>query len=104
MFARTVTVITLMLMGAGGQIALGQGVGGDSPTDTSHVFDAAMTLPGTPPVDWIAAVRGDSSTFFPVELEPAGPAWLAPGMVGSGTRDMINSGQGFELEPFFKLS
>ena len=42
--------------------------------------------------------------FKCVLMEPAGPAWLAPGMVGSGTRDLINSGQGFELEPFFKES
>lgn len=74
MFARTVTVITLMLMGAGGQIALGQGVGGNSPTDTSHVFLSGFSLPGEPPVNWLTHVI-DSSGPIPVELDATGPAW-----------------------------
>lgn len=37
-----------------------------------------------------------------VLMEPAGPAWLAPGTVGADTREMITAGQDFELEPFFK--
>jgi len=35
-----------------------------------------------------------------VLLEPAGPAWLAPGSVGEHTAQLLEAGDGFRLEPF----
>jgi hypothetical protein len=34
-------------------------------------------------------------------VEPAGPAWLAPGSVGIDTVPLVASSQGYEMEPFF---
>ncbi len=36
-----------------------------------------------------------------VLVEPAGPAWLEPGMVGENTRGLLAGKQGYKLEPFF---
>ena len=36
-----------------------------------------------------------------VLVEPAGPAWLAPGTVGEQTRNLLEASQGFNIEPFF---
>ena len=36
-----------------------------------------------------------------VLVEPAGPAWLAPGSVGERTRNLLEASQGFKIEPFF---
>jgi hypothetical protein len=34
-------------------------------------------------------------------VEPAGPAWLAPGSVGTHTQDLLEATQGYRIEPFF---
>lgn len=36
-----------------------------------------------------------------VLLEPAGPAWLPPGRVGERTMQLLNSREGYKIEPFF---
>lgn len=36
-----------------------------------------------------------------VLVEPAGPAWLPPGRVTDGTVALLNSREGYQLEPFF---
>jgi hypothetical protein len=38
-----------------------------------------------------------------VLIEPAGPAWLPPGAIGSSTLAMLEAHQDVQLEPFFKL-
>jgi len=35
-----------------------------------------------------------------VLLEPAGPAWLSPGMVGSDTKSILKTGMNIKIEPF----
>lgn len=36
-----------------------------------------------------------------VLVEPAGPAWLEPGMVGQTTKNLLAGREGYRLEPFF---
>ena len=36
-----------------------------------------------------------------VLIDPAGPAWLPPGLVGSDTADYLQSDQDYAIEPFF---
>lgn len=36
-----------------------------------------------------------------VLIDPAGPAWMPPGLVGSATADYLQSDQGYAIEPFF---
>lgn len=36
-----------------------------------------------------------------VLVEPAGPAWLEPGMVGQATTALLAGNEGYKLEPFF---
>jgi hypothetical protein len=36
-----------------------------------------------------------------VLVEPAGPAWLPPGQVGEETAQLLNSREGYKIEPFF---
>lgn len=36
-----------------------------------------------------------------VLIEPAGPAWLPPGTVADSTQDLLASGDGYRIEPFF---
>lgn len=36
-----------------------------------------------------------------VLVEPAGPAWLPPGQVGEQTMQLLNSREGYKIEPFF---
>lgn len=36
-----------------------------------------------------------------VLVEPAGPAWLEPGQVGTHTRQLLAAREGYRLEPFF---
>jgi hypothetical protein len=36
-----------------------------------------------------------------VLIDPAGPAWLPPGQVGSASIDSLQSDQGYAIEPFF---
>lgn len=36
-----------------------------------------------------------------VLIEPAGPAWLAPGTVGRDTVPLLEASQGYQIEPFF---
>ena len=36
-----------------------------------------------------------------VLVEPAGPAWLEPGVVGQGTTALLGGREGYKLEPFF---
>lgn len=36
-----------------------------------------------------------------VLVEPAGPAWLEPGQVGTHTRQLLAGREGYRLEPFF---
>lgn len=36
-----------------------------------------------------------------VLVEPAGPAWLPPGQVGEQTMNLLNSREGYKIEPFF---
>jgi hypothetical protein len=38
-----------------------------------------------------------------VLIEAAGPAWLPPGTIGSGTADMLAAHEDIELEPFFEI-
>ncbi|MBI3552768.1 MAG: hypothetical protein HY077_09630 [Elusimicrobia bacterium] len=34
-------------------------------------------------------------------VEPAGPAWLTPGVVGEHTQNLLEASQGYRIEPFF---
>jgi len=36
-----------------------------------------------------------------VLLEPAGPAWLEPGQVGTHTKELLAGREGYKVEPFF---
>ncbi len=36
-----------------------------------------------------------------VLIEPAGPAWLEPGMVGKNTSALLQGSEGYKIEPFF---
>ncbi|MFA6433209.1 MAG: hypothetical protein WCW52_00795 [Elusimicrobiales bacterium] len=36
-----------------------------------------------------------------VLIEPAGPAWLEPGMVGKNTAALLQGAEGYKIEPFF---
>ncbi|PIU19714.1 MAG: hypothetical protein COT18_06165, partial [Elusimicrobia bacterium CG08_land_8_20_14_0_20_59_10] len=36
-----------------------------------------------------------------VLVEPAGPAWLEPGQVGTHTTELLRGSQGYQIEPFF---
>jgi hypothetical protein len=36
-----------------------------------------------------------------VLIEPAGPAWLEPGMVGGATSALLQGSEGYKIEPFF---
>jgi hypothetical protein len=36
-----------------------------------------------------------------VLVEPAGPAWMPPGQVGEETMNLLNSREGYKIEPFF---
>ncbi len=36
-----------------------------------------------------------------VLVEPAGPAWMPPGQVGEQTMSLLNSREGYKIEPFF---
>jgi hypothetical protein len=36
-----------------------------------------------------------------VLIDPAGPAWLPPGQVGSASADSLQNDQGYAIEPFF---
>jgi hypothetical protein len=36
-----------------------------------------------------------------VLIEPAGPAWLPPGMIGDGTQQMLDQHEEILLEPLF---
>ncbi len=37
-----------------------------------------------------------------VLIEPAGPAWLPPGQVGTETMSMLQASEGFRIDPFLK--
>lgn len=60
-----------------------------------HYLMAIRRLPGKGDV----FVRHQGLEY--VLIEPAGPAWLEPGAVGKNTTALLESGEGFELEPFF---
>lgn len=60
-----------------------------------HYLMAIRRLPG----------KGDMFVRYEgleyVLVEPSGPAWLEPGMVGDLTRNLLAGKQGYRLEPFF---
>ncbi len=60
-----------------------------------HYLMAIRRLPG----------KGDMFVRYKgleyVLVEPAGPAWLEPGMVGRNTRTLLAEAEGYKVEPFF---
>jgi hypothetical protein len=60
-----------------------------------HYLMAIRRLPG----------KGDMFVRYEgleyVLVEPAGPAWLEPGAVGTHTTELLAAGQGYRVEPFF---
>jgi hypothetical protein len=70
----TVVVGLMPFLAVASPMAFGQGVGGSSPTDTSHVLSPGFGMP-EPPVNWQSVV-GTISTPVGVELDPTGPAWV----------------------------
>ncbi len=60
-----------------------------------HYLMAIRRLPG----------KGDMFVTYEgleyVLVEPAGPAWLEPGSVGTHTADLLAGGEGYRVEPFF---
>ncbi len=60
-----------------------------------HYLMAIRRLPG----------KGDMFVRYEgleyVLVEPAGPAWLEPGMVGDHTKTLLAGAQGYKVEPFF---
>jgi hypothetical protein len=52
----------------------GQGVGGDSPTNTSHVLQHVFYIPEDP-INWATTI-GTVSAPVRVSLDPAGPPWV----------------------------
>lgn len=60
-----------------------------------HYLMAIRRLPGKGDV----FVRYEGLEY--VLLEPAGPAWLEPGMVGAATTALLSGREGYRVEPFF---
>lgn len=60
-----------------------------------HYLMAIRRLPGKGDM----FVRHEGLEY--VLVEPAGPAWLEPGMVGQATKGLLAGKQGYRLEPFF---
>jgi len=60
-----------------------------------HYLMAIRRLPGKGDV----FVRYEGLEY--VLLEPAGPAWLEPGMVGTHTTALLSGAEGYKVEPFF---
>ena len=60
-----------------------------------HYLMAIRRLPGKGDM----FVRHEGLEY--VLLEPAGPAWLEPGQVGTATTALLSGGEGYKLEPFF---
>ena len=60
-----------------------------------HYLMAIRRLPG----------KGDMFVRYEgleyVLVEPAGPAWLEPGAVGTHTAELLAAGEGYRVEPFF---
>lgn len=60
-----------------------------------HYLMAIRRLPG----------KGDMFVRYEgleyVLVEPAGPAWLAPGTVGKMTTQLLSGSEGYKVEPFF---
>lgn len=60
-----------------------------------HYLMAIRRLPG----------KGDMFVRYKgleyVLVEPAGPAWLEPGMVGQNTKTLLAGAEGYKIEPFF---
>ena len=61
----------------------------------SHYLMAVRRSPG----------RGDAYVRYRgvdyVLIDPAGPAWLPPGQVGTASSDALQSGEDYAIEPFF---
>lgn len=60
-----------------------------------HYLMAIRRLPGKGDL----FVRHEGLEY--VLVEPAGPAWLEPGMVGQATSALLAGNEGYKLEPFF---
>lgn len=60
-----------------------------------HYLMAIRRLPGKGDM----FVRHEGMEY--VLIEPAGPAWLEPGQVGSATKSLLAAGKGYRVEPFF---
>lgn len=60
-----------------------------------HYLMAIRRLPGKGDV----FVRYEGLEY--VLVEPAGPAWLEPGMVGTATTALLAGEEGYKVEPFF---
>ncbi len=61
------------VLAAGGVSAFGQGVGGNSPTNTTYTIQRIYTTPEEP-LEWGARV-GSWGNPIGVELDPFGPVW-----------------------------
>jgi hypothetical protein len=73
MFSKTVAIFSLMLLAAATRTALTQGVGGGSPTDTSHTLHLVASIPEDP-TDWSTRI-GTAAAPIGVQLDPSGPVW-----------------------------
>lgn len=75
MFSRLSKVLMFTILGGVGPAVLGQGVGGNSPTDTSHVLTSIFSGDDFFPPSW-RTIIGTMIDPISVELDPAGPAWV----------------------------
>ena len=60
-----------------------------------HYLMAVRRLPGKGDL----FVRHEGLEY--VLIEPAGPAWLEPGRVGTHTAELLKGSEGYKVEPFF---
>lgn len=74
MLTRLMRILTLTFVAGMGPAAWGQGVGGNSPTETTHMV---QTIPQAPeaPTMWETLI-GSADARIGVELDPLGPTWL----------------------------
>lgn len=94
MFARQTSILTLVIAAVTGDVAFGQGVGGVTPIETSHLLKPTGGSIPEHMVHWYASVGAVDSPIT-VELDPIGPAWVQHYQTQDG--DPIDTNRAVEI-------